>query len=232
MATPIRIWQHPFWAMGIPRSPAHLTSFRKSEYIRNFSNSNNILASRLHCRCSGWAWTILCSARPAFRRISGGWGLALPEWRILTKMSTTWCCLIMVQLLGLEDMAKKVLDILSMSLLPSRDTSESTHSILVSMSSERWWRKLTSLFKECTEDVKLITEADSSWNKKDNLDISQCLIITQNVAFWIFSSGAKESEGRLSEANLKIIFVVFWHFPSFFVLFKVTCLVMLFDCKL
>ena len=169
MATPSLNWPHPFWLMAMPCSPQCLTSLRKSEYIRNFSNSNNILASRLHCRCSGWAWTILCNARPAFRRISGEWGFWLPPaCRILTKMSTTWCCLIMVQLPGLEDMAKKVLDILSMSLLPSRDTRESTHSILVSMSSERW-RKLTSLFKECTDDVKLITEAESSWKVRKTI---------------------------------------------------------------
>ena len=49
------------------------------------------------------------------------------------------------------------------------------------------------------------------WLYSKSFAISQCLKITQNVAFDFFH---------------------FWHFPPFFVLLKVTCLVTLFDCKL
>ena len=77
----------------------------------------------------------------------------------------------MSQLDGVEDIAKKCVDILSMSLHPSSETRESTLSIRSSVEfvEVEARRRSESLFNECTEDVKLITEA-SSWKKIEEIN--------------------------------------------------------------
>ena len=68
----------------------------------------------------------------------------------------------MSQFDGVEDIARKLVDIFSMSLPCSKETRpESTLSIRSSVVFAEALRR-ESLFNECTEEVKLITEADSS----------------------------------------------------------------------
>lgn len=141
--------------------PEAWTSRKKSAYIRKTSSRRRILASRLHCFCSGWAWTMLCKALPTRRRTSED--CCSPLCRIRTRKGMTRWFLIMSQLVGVEDIAKKVVDILSMSEPPRSVISESTHSIFVSKVSLVEDAVRRSLFNEWTEDVKLITEAESSW---------------------------------------------------------------------
>ena len=145
-------------------SPLSWTSRKKSEYILKTSSSLRIFASLLHCFCSGWAWTILCNARPTRFRISFVVCNRSLLCSILTRKGTTRWWRIMSQLVGVEDKAKNVMDIFSISLPPSNGTKESTVSILMSISSA--FCRRNSLFREWTDEVKLITEADSSWNSK------------------------------------------------------------------
>lgn len=86
------------------------------------------------------------------------------------------------QLSGEEDMASKVMDILSTSLQPNIDTSEFTPSILASMASWRWRAAAVerrSAGTEWMEEVKLITEAASSCWKQIGITLVTLVKIMQ-----------------------------------------------------
>ena len=70
-ATPNLKGPHPFRLRVA--SPLDLRSRKKSAYILKTSSNLKILASFLHCFCSGWAWTILWRARPTLLLISWSW---------------------------------------------------------------------------------------------------------------------------------------------------------------
>ena len=96
---------------------------RRSQYCRRISNSFRTLASRLQCLSVGCACTILWRQRAARARTCregrGRFGLRWSRCRSWTKRGIHLLDLIISQLVGLEDIASRVLDIFSTSVHPA-----------------------------------------------------------------------------------------------------------------
>ena len=115
---------------------ASSTSLRKSLYCLSTSSSFNTFASLLQCLSVGCACTMLCKLRAARARTGlAGLGLAGwagSRWRSWTRSGMQREPRIMSQLAGLEDIASRVRDILSMSEHPRRAISEFAASVRAS----------------------------------------------------------------------------------------------------
>ena len=96
---------------------------RRSQYCRRISNSFKTLASRLQCLSVGCACTILWRQRAALARTCregrGRFGLRWSRCRSWTRRGIHLLDLIISQLVGLEDIARRVLDIFSTSVHPA-----------------------------------------------------------------------------------------------------------------
>ena len=96
---------------------------RRSQYCRRISNSFRTLASRLQCLSVGCACTILWRQRAARARTCregrGRFGLRWSRCRSWTRRGIHLLDLIISQLVGLEDIASRVLDIFSTSVHPA-----------------------------------------------------------------------------------------------------------------